>query len=178
MDCSGQLAHAAGADVGQATRKNSAANAKIQYSCPSFAHFGAKDWPEWLTGVTDEMANLRSVLNSSAIRLCYHQQQLGSEQWRFMDQQPQSRAFARRRVLKQGKIILQPPNGMVDIIVRDAGQGGVKFEIASSTELPSKFQLIMVTDGTITPVEIKWRRGNLVGVQFCGETKNIGLRKT
>ena len=95
-----------------------------------------------------------------------------------MDHHPQSRVFARKRVLKQGKIIVRPPNGTIDVIIRDIGPHGAKFEITTTAELPEKFVLIIIADGTITPAEVMWRREYFVGVHFCGETKSVGLRRT
>ena len=94
-----------------------------------------------------------------------------------MEQLPHPRGFARKRVLKQGKVIVRPPSGTIDVIIRDIGPHGAKFEIATTAELPDKFAMIIVPDGTITPTEVMWRRGHFVGVHFCGETKKLDLRK-
>ena len=95
-----------------------------------------------------------------------------------MEQLLHPRAFARKRVFKQGKIIVRPSGGTIDVIIRSIGPHGAKFEISTTAELPEKFALIVVADATITPTEVIWRRECFVGVHFCGETKIIGLRRT
>jgi len=94
-----------------------------------------------------------------------------------MEQLLHPRAFVRKRVHKQGKIIVRPPSGTIDVIIRELGPHGAKFEIATTAELPEKFALIIIADGTITPTEVMWRRWHFVGVNFCGETRKLDLRK-
>ena len=84
----------------------------------------------------------------------------------------------RRRVLKDGKIIINPPSGTLDVKIRDLSEDGAKLEIQATTPLPEKFALIVVADNTVTPTEVMWRKGNFVGVHFCGETKMVTLRRT
>ena len=94
-----------------------------------------------------------------------------------MQEDPEKRSFMRRRVLKDGKIIIKPPSGTLDVKIRDLSENGAKLEIQATTALPERFALIIVADGTVTPTEVMWRKGDLVGVHFCGETKKVALRK-
>ena len=94
-----------------------------------------------------------------------------------MPEGPEQRSFMRRRVLKDGKIIIIPPSGTIDVKIRDLSENGAKLEIQAATALPEKFALIIVADGTVTPTEVMWRKGDLVGVHFCGVTKKVALRK-
>ena len=94
-----------------------------------------------------------------------------------MDQFTEYRRCSRRRVLKEGKIIIRPPDGTIEVIIRSLSFAGAKLEIPSSVKLPEKFELIVVTDATVTPAEVMWRMGNFVGVHFCGDTKTISLRE-
>lgn len=90
-----------------------------------------------------------------------------------MDLLYESRKSARRRILKQGMLIFQSPFRTTNVVVRNVGFGGVKFELSDPLNLPYKFDLVMVTAGTVTPVVLIWRRDNDVGVAYCGETKNV-----
>ena len=94
-----------------------------------------------------------------------------------MKEDPKPRSVIRRRVLKEGKIIINPPSGTLDVKIRDLSETGAKLEIPAGTSLPERFALIIVADGTVTPTEVMWRRGDLVGVHFCGETKKVALRR-
>ena len=94
-----------------------------------------------------------------------------------MQEVPQQRNVLRRRVLKEGKIIINPPSGTVDVKIRDLSETGAKLEIQAATPIPEKFALIIVADGTVTPTEVMWRKGDLVGVHFCGEAKKVTLRR-
>ena len=94
-----------------------------------------------------------------------------------MPEVPQQRSVTRRRVLKDGKIIIHPPSGTLDVKIRDLSETGAKLEIPAATTLPEKFALIIVAEGVVTPTEVMWRRGDLVGVHFCGETKKVALRR-
>lgn len=80
-------------------------------------------------------------------------------------------------MLKHGKIIVNPPSGTLDVKIRELSEKGAKLEILAATPLPERFALIVVADGTVTPAEVMWRKGSLIGVRFCGDTKKVALRK-
>ena len=82
-----------------------------------------------------------------------------------------------RRVLKEGKIIIQPPSGTIDVKIRDLSETGAKLEVLAITPLPDKFGFIIVADATVIPAAVKWRKGDFMGIQFCGEPKKVGLRR-
>ena len=95
-----------------------------------------------------------------------------------MEGYTETRHHLRRRVLKEGKIVIHPPSGTIDVTIRNMGMAGAKIEIPSTVQLPDKFDLINVSDGNVTLAEVMWRKGNFVGVHFRGETRNVGLRRT
>ena len=95
-----------------------------------------------------------------------------------MEQYTETRLYLRRRVLKEGKIVIHPPSGTIDVTIRNLGVAGAKLELPPTVQLPDKFDLINVSDGNVTPIEVMWRKGNFVGVHFCGETKRHSLRRT
>ncbi len=94
-----------------------------------------------------------------------------------MQEDPEKRRLMRRRVLKEGKIIINPPSGTLDVKIRDLSENGAKLEVLATTPLPEKFDFIIVADATITPAQVMWRKGNLVGLHFCGDPKKVSLRK-
>ena len=95
-----------------------------------------------------------------------------------MESYAENRLYLRRRVLKEGKIVNRLPSGTIDVTIRNMGMAGAKIEIPSTVQLPDKFDLINVSDGNVTPADVMWRKGDFVGVHFCGETKKLSLRRT
>jgi PilZ domain len=88
----------------------------------------------------------------------------------------QRRVAKRMRVLKSAKLVLDDMRA-IDCAVRDISTTGAKVLIGSSNNLPDKFRLFMVADGTIRDVEIAWKRHDMVGVNFTSEAKSAALRK-
>ena len=60
--------------------------------------------------------------------------------------------------------------------LRDLSESGAKLDVLAITPLIEKFGFIIVADGTVTPAEVMWRKGDFVGIHFCGETKKVALR--
>ena len=95
-----------------------------------------------------------------------------------MERHAETRLYLRRRVLKEGKIVIRPPRGTIGVTIRDLCVAGAKIEIPPAVQLPDKFDLINVSDGNVTPAEVMWRKANFVGIHFCGATKYVSLRRT
>ena len=89
----------------------------------------------------------------------------------------EKRSNQRRRVLKDGKVVVQPPMGMVDVKIRDLSESGAKLEISATQKLPAKFDLVFVSEELLILSELMWRKGNFVGVHFCGPTRKIAIKK-
>ena len=89
----------------------------------------------------------------------------------------EKRSKLRRRVLKDGKAVIQPPTGMVDVKIRDLSESGAKLEISATMTLPEKFDLIFVSEELSIPSELMWRRGNFAGVHFSGPKRKIVIKR-
>lgn len=81
------------------------------------------------------------------------------------------RRSRRRRVLKEGKIILDAAPFSIKCLVRDYSDGGAKLRLTASTKLPKAFRLLFVTEGSLYPTELVWRHGDDLGVAFTGEAE-------
>jgi hypothetical protein len=87
------------------------------------------------------------------------------------------RLEVRRRVLKEGKALVRPPSGTIDVIIRDLSSTGARLELQPTLDLPDHFSLIIISEGTITPCALKWRRGGSAGIAFEGPAGKIGIRR-
>jgi hypothetical protein len=80
---------------------------------------------------------------------------------------------SRRRVTVEDARIIDKQGGwsLVNCVVRDISDGGVKLQIDPSLEIPTNFDLLLVKELQIVPVRIRWRRRNFMGVQFNGPAR-------
>src|SRR5215213_2861372 len=88
-----------------------------------------------------------------------------------MNQDSESRRNQRQRTLKDGKIIFNENRSVINCIVRDVSPTGAKLKLAATTELPTEFKLLLVSENLIAPVACVWRKGDLVGVHFLAEPR-------
>ena len=51
-----------------------------------------------------------------------------------MERYTETRLYLRRRVLKEGKIVIQAPSGTIDVTIRNLGVAGAKLEIPSTVQ--------------------------------------------
>jgi hypothetical protein len=81
---------------------------------------------------------------------------------------------SRRRATVEDARIVDKRGGwsLVNCIVRDISDGGVKLQIDPSLEIPTNFDLLLVKEMQIIPVRIRWRRRNFMGVQFNGPVRS------
>ena len=85
-----------------------------------------------------------------------------------MDDIDDLRKHRRNRTLKEGQIVYNSGSSLIDCIIRDRSESGAKLRLPAETVLPKSFELLSVADGLLYPAEIKWRRGDEVGVMFVG----------
>ena len=88
-----------------------------------------------------------------------------------MAEMDEKRRFRRRRVLREGRLLLEAGLSPIKCIIRDESEGGAKLRVSVPTELPKNFSLVLVAEGTTYPAELVWRRGDDVGVAFVGEPR-------
>ncbi len=87
-----------------------------------------------------------------------------------------NRIARRHRVLKSAKIVFDDW-GSIDCSIRDVSDTGAKIRIDGALSLPHRFQLLIVSDNTIRPVEVAWTHNNTVGVTFAGPAERAPARK-
>lgn len=73
----------------------------------------------------------------------------------------------RRRVLKEGKVILSDW-AVIDCLVRDLSENGARLEFGGPTELPKAFRLFITSSNMLIPAELAWQRGLAAGARFTG----------
>jgi PilZ domain len=94
-----------------------------------------------------------------------------------MVQEKNQRSHPRNRLLKEVKLLINPPNGAVSATVRNVSQTGARLELGAEMLLPLTFIINFVSDRQMQEAEVIWQRGKLVGVSFISERKAMGLRK-
>ena len=80
----------------------------------------------------------------------------------------EKRKFRRRRVLREGRLILAPGSTPIKCIIRDESEGGAKLRVPAQVTLPQSFSLVFVTEGKMYLAQLVWRRDDDAGIQFVG----------
>ena len=83
------------------------------------------------------------------------------------------RKSARRRVLKEGKIVFADGMRVMDCTIRDMSGEGARLMIASSVGIPDTFLLYEKSAELLHPASVVWRQANAIGIQFDGPATNI-----
>jgi PilZ domain-containing protein len=81
------------------------------------------------------------------------------------DEHPRAR---RQRVLKGGTIITGISNSEVACTLRNQNDGGAELKTGIEARVPDHFLLYVPVDGVAYRCEVRWRRGDRVGVKFSG----------
>ncbi|TGS80988.1 PilZ domain-containing protein, partial [Mesorhizobium sp. M2D.F.Ca.ET.178.01.1.1] len=71
-------------------------------------------------------------------------------------------------MLKCGSIITGIQNSEISCTLRNQNDGGAELKVAPDAHVPDRFLLYVPVDGVAYPSEVRWRRNDRVGVQFCG----------
>ena len=74
----------------------------------------------------------------------------------------------RTRVLKGASIIINMAKSEIPCTLRNQHANGAELKIAGEIALPARFTLYVAADGVAYESEIRWRRGDRVGVRFLG----------
>jgi len=72
------------------------------------------------------------------------------------------RIATRHRVLKGGRILFG--GGSIDCTVRNLSETGAALDVTSPLGIPTEF--VLVTDDTLRPCRIVWRKEKRIGVTF------------
>jgi PilZ domain len=94
-----------------------------------------------------------------------------------MDGDQDRRSGERKRVFKQVRLLINPPNGTVEAIARDLSETGAKLELAVETALPDKFGIIFTLDHVMRDAELVWQAGKYAGARFTGKSSSVRIRK-
>ena len=70
------------------------------------------------------------------------------------------------RVLKSAKIVLHTNLSVIDCVVRDQSDGGLRLVVDNAMTLPNEFRLNLISDHCQRDVAVMWRKGNQMGVAF------------
>lgn len=81
---------------------------------------------------------------------------------------PENREFTRRRALRSGRLLWQNRSCSLDCVIRDQSDGGVRIRVAAISQLPREVELHLPTDMQVRPCEVRWQRGQEVGLRFSG----------
>jgi two-component system cell cycle response regulator len=85
----------------------------------------------------------------------------------------EKRKVARRRVLKEGKIVFADAMRVIDCTIRDMSVEGARLLIANTIGIPDTFNLYEKSTGLLYPTCVVWRQSNALGVRFEGPATSI-----
>jgi len=89
----------------------------------------------------------------------------------------EKRSQRRRRVLKDGRVLLPGSRVTYDCAIRDLSETGGKIRLQiDSINLPDDFELVFVSESLAYPVRLKWQRGREAGVSFNSEPRSVKVR--
>ena len=89
----------------------------------------------------------------------------------------EKRRAVRRRVLKNGKIVMLNNWSVVDCCVRDMSDTGARIRCQDQAAVPNEFRLLIPHDNTIRNARVVWRRDDLCGVHFTSPAQPPPPRK-
>ncbi|MBZ9794073.1 PilZ domain-containing protein [Mesorhizobium sp. ES1-4] len=76
------------------------------------------------------------------------------------------RSHLREVVLKDAFIITQ--DGEIGCAVRNQHEHGAELRVAAGAEVPDSFRLRVPLDGATYRAEVRWRKGERLGIQIRG----------
>lgn len=94
-----------------------------------------------------------------------------------MQSGPENRKSPRRKVLKDGKIVIMNNWSLIDCCVRNLSDTGARLRCDDALSVPEEFRLLIPSDQWIRDAKVVWRRDGCVGVHFTGEARRAPPRK-
>ena len=85
----------------------------------------------------------------------------------------EQRKSPRHKVLKDGKIISSDMASVIDVKIRDVSDGGARVQLPAAIDLPAEFGLLIISQEMLYPAVVKWRTGQLTGIEFIGEPRHV-----
>lgn len=87
------------------------------------------------------------------------------------------RKHPRHKVLKDGKIVSMTLQSAVDVTIHDMSASGARVHMPASAYFPEQFGLLVVAEKLLYPAVVRWRKGEMFGLEFEGEPHHVTLRK-
>jgi hypothetical protein len=81
----------------------------------------------------------------------------------------------RHRVIRAAKAIVGD-SLVFDCWVSNVSETGAQVRTSEAIRFPQHFELLIVRENTIRPVEVSWRRDNMLGVNFLGPAEKASDR--
>ena len=75
----------------------------------------------------------------------------------------------RRRKITSGIVICDDLAIAIDCVITDYHSNGARLKLDSPTQFPSRFKLVIPSDGVEVKCELKWQDSNELGVIFSSE---------
>lgn len=75
----------------------------------------------------------------------------------------------RQRVLKRACIIKVAGQNEISCTIRNQHEGGAELRVGVDDLVPASFLLYIQADGLAYRAEIRWRKGERIGVSFIGK---------
>ena len=85
----------------------------------------------------------------------------------------EQRKSPRHKVLKDGKIISSDMGSVIDVKIRDVSEGGARIQVPAAIDLPEEFGLLMISQEMLYPAVVRWRTGQVTGIEFSGEPRHV-----
>jgi len=76
------------------------------------------------------------------------------------------RGTQRKRVLKGAVMAFNGRSSTMSCTVRDLSDTGARLRVAPGQAIPSRFDLIVESEGIDVPCTVAWRKGEEIGVSF------------
>jgi PilZ domain len=93
------------------------------------------------------------------------------------EEKTENRKSARRRVLKDGKVLFDGSKSVVDVTIDNMSEGGAHIRMLSSHGLPQELYLCETTRGIIHRTEVVWRTGKEMGLRLLGLLEDTAVRE-
>lgn len=79
------------------------------------------------------------------------------------------RVAHRQRVLKRACIIKAIGQNEISCTIRNQNEGGAELRVGVDDHVPASFLLYIQADGVAYRTEIRWRKGERIGVRFIAK---------
>jgi hypothetical protein len=82
------------------------------------------------------------------------------------------RRALRKRVLKEGRIVIRRGWSLINCAIRNISETGACISLTEAEcEVPKEFDLLFVNESQLVPCEIRWRKGERLGLRFTAPAR-------